>query len=102
MNVLDLYVTQYWNGDDISIKFVESKLRSKAQNPTQVIITSPSTKVLQTATVFVSTVNKLQLVKFLCKHASTYTTVNENSEIDICRGFDDTTKCFKFQDFSDF
>lgn len=44
-----------------------------------------------------STENKLQLVKFLCKHASTYTKVNENSELYICGGFEDPTKCFRLQ-----
>lgn len=84
--------------DDISIKFVESKLRSKGRNTKQVMITSPLAKIpADCKDFFTSTENKLQLVKFLCKYAPTYAEVSENSELYICGGFDDPTKCYKLQ-----
>ncbi|KAL4720666.1 hypothetical protein ACJJTC_019395 [Scirpophaga incertulas] len=74
------------------------KLRSKGRNTKQVMITSPLTNIpADCKDFFMSTENKLQLVKFLCKHAPTYAEVNDDKELYICGGFDDPTKCFKLQ-----
>lgn len=84
---------------DVSIKFIESQLRSKGIKPKQIIISSPSTKVPADCKVFFScSQNKLQLVQFLCQYAPTFLQINSETEIFISGGYEDPTKCFKLQD----
>ncbi|KAG5898377.1 hypothetical protein JTB14_015808 [Gonioctena quinquepunctata] len=84
--------------DDISIKFLESKLRIKGQIIKNVIISSHSTKIPADCKAFLANIqNKLQLVRFLCTNATKYAQVKEDCEMYICGGFDDPTKCFNLQ-----
>lgn len=84
--------------DNVSIKFLESTLRSKGQNIKNIIISSQHTKIPTNSKNFLlSTANKLQLVRFLCTNAPTYVQLNEDCEMYICGGFEDPTKCFKLK-----
>ncbi|KAL4711050.1 hypothetical protein ACJJTC_015226 [Scirpophaga incertulas] len=85
---IDLIFDRY---EDISIKFLETKLRSKNQIVKNIIIFNDCKAFLTNAH------NKLQLVQFLCTNAPKYAQVKEDCEMYICGGFDDTTKCFKLQ-----
>lgn len=56
--------------DEISVKLVESKLRSMGVYPKQLIITSPVTKIpADYEDFFIIPENKLQLLRFLCHNA---------------------------------
>lgn len=89
--------------DDISIKYLESTLRSKGQMMKNFIISNEHTKIPANCNnFFSSTENKLQLVRFLCTAAPRYAQVNEDCELYICGGFEDPTKCFKLQGSSFF
>lgn len=95
---IDIVFDRY---DDISIKYLESTLRSKGQMFKHFIITNDHTKIPTNCNNFFSgTENKLQLVRFLCAAAPRYIQVKEDCELYICGGFDDPTKCFKLQSSS--
>ncbi|KAK9876110.1 hypothetical protein WA026_011226, partial [Henosepilachna vigintioctopunctata] len=92
---IDLIFDRY---DDISIKFLETKLRIQNQIIKNIIISNDSTKIPTDCKAFPTNAhNKLQLVRFLCANAPKYAQVKEDCEMYICGGFDDTTKCFKLQ-----
>ena len=80
---------------DISIKHLESTLRSKGQKIKNFIISNDNTKIPSNCNNFFSnTENKLQLVQFLFTAAPRYAKINEDYELYICGGFDNPTKCF--------
>ncbi|CAG9558496.1 unnamed protein product [Danaus chrysippus] len=84
--------------DDISIKFLETKLRGKDQITQNIIISNHSTNIPADCKAFLTnTHNKLKLVRFLCANVPKYAQVKEDCELYICGGFDDPTKCFKLQ-----
>lgn len=84
--------------DDVSIKFTESRLRSKGRSPSLVNISSQATKVPSSCNdFFVSPENKFQLVKFLCKSAPLLAKIRKDSELYICGGFDDPSRCYKLR-----
>ncbi|GFQ96636.1 hypothetical protein TNCT_690571 [Trichonephila clavata] len=89
--------------DDISIKYLESTLRSKGEMMKNFIILNEHNEIPANCNnFFSSTENKLQLVRFLCTAAPRYAQVNEDCELYICGGFEDPTKCFKLQGSSFF
>ncbi|XP_043480323.1 uncharacterized protein LOC122510010 [Leptopilina heterotoma] len=95
VNRIDVVFDRY---DNLSIKFLESELRSKGQHVKKMIILNNSTKIpVDTKSFFASSENKLQLVKFLCKYALKEVKIQENRELYISGGFDDPTKCYKLQ-----
>lgn len=92
---IDVIFDRYY---DISIKFLETKLRSKNQIIKNIIISNHSTNIPTDCKAFLTNAhNKLQLVRFLCANAPKYAQVKEDCEMYICGGFDDPTKCFKLQ-----
>lgn len=85
--------------DEISIKFLESQMRSQASTCAKVKILGPDTKISKDIkNFFALTENKLQLVKFLCTNFSSYVRVPKDKEFFISGGFTDPTQCFKFCD----
>lgn len=97
---IDIVFDRY---DDISIKYLESTLRSKGKRSQTFVISNDHTRIPTNCNNFFSSLeNKLQLVRMLCTAAPRYAQVKEHCNLYICGGFDDPTQCFTLQGSSFF